>query len=105
MITNITEADVESVLNVDDLDNALFPLQELAQIDDGGIASQVFSGLDEHGRDSYEQWHKGTADERRAVIMEWMRVETIRSEFIAGRRRPAFGELKPNGENRCSPYL
>ena len=26
MITNITEADVESVLNVDDLDNALFPL-------------------------------------------------------------------------------
>jgi len=67
----VTEADVTEAAKNPDIDAAIFKLQEIAGITDGGVAGDCFSGFD---------WTEASPQERAAQIAYWLNVETLYTE-------------------------
>lgn len=72
-IYEVTDADIKSVLEIDNLDDALFPLQEIAKVESGDVAGMVFSGYE----DQYVEWHNGAPEKREAMIRHWIDTEKL----------------------------
>jgi hypothetical protein len=70
-LNKITAADIARAAENDDIHNALRPLQDIAGIDDGGVAAHAFSDLE----DVAEDWRKMTPAERDERIHDWLRLE------------------------------
>ena len=65
-VKTITFGDILNSAAIDDLDAAVLRLQDIAGIDDGGVASQCFSGFD---------WEKEKRGERIKALAFWLGVE------------------------------
>jgi len=74
-IQDISHAEQVAASQIDDLDDAISRLQKVAGIEDGGVASLVFSGVDDAGRDSYAIWKTASTFRRRRMIMLWLSAE------------------------------
>lgn len=70
-LSKITKRMVQWAAQYDDLSEALKPLQDVAGIDDGGIAGQHFSGP------RLAFWPVASQVERVAMIVEYIEVERI----------------------------
>jgi len=66
-LNKITAADIARSVQTDDLDDAVRLLQDIAGIDDGGVAAHCFSGFD---------WQSASHAEREEQIHDWLRTET-----------------------------
>ena len=66
-LNKITAADIARATENDDIDAAIAPLQNIAGIDDGGVAAHCFSGFD---------WQNASHAEREEQIRDWLRTET-----------------------------
>jgi len=64
----VKDSDVEAAALVDDLDAALLPLMNIANVSDGGVASMVFSGFD---------WSAATTDQRVRQLHHWLKTEEV----------------------------
>jgi hypothetical protein len=71
-LNKITAADIARAAQVDDIDDALRPLQDIAEIDDGGVAAHAFSDMEDVEND----WRKLSQPEREERIRDWLRLET-----------------------------
>jgi len=65
-VRRITFGDVEDAAFVADIDEAIARLQGIAGIEDGGVASVVFSGFD---------WENAMVISRMSRISQWLTVE------------------------------
>lgn len=68
----ITPEMIKTASLVDDIDDAIRPLQEAAGIEDGGLASVVFSGILDH-----DTWPTATPEDRIEGIENWIKLEEI----------------------------
>lgn len=76
-ISVLTDSDLEAASAVDDVDRALYGLQEKAGITDGGVAGMVFAG-------GYEaRWARASRNERLSMLREWVRVENAYEKLYA----------------------
>ena len=66
-LNKITAADIARSVQTDDLDDAVRLLQDIAGIDDGGVAAHCFSGFD---------WQSASRAEREEQLRDWLRTET-----------------------------
>ena len=69
----ITDADIKTAVAMADLDAACLHLQNIAHVDDGGIAGMVFS-------DTEFDWATADAAERERMIRQWIATERAYSE-------------------------
>ena len=65
-VTAVKDNDVEEAALIDDIDAAILKLQNIAGINDGGIAAQCFSGFDWTNADTAARVHQ---------LHYWLRVE------------------------------
>ena len=62
-LRNIKEADIQSVLHIDDVDEATFPLTELAGLPEGDLVKFCINPA---------IWLRATTDEREWMIVHWL---------------------------------
>jgi hypothetical protein len=67
-INLITPQDIEAAASMPDLDAACLSLQEIAEIEDGGVAAMCFSDIN-------FEWETATKDDRMAKIANWLETE------------------------------
>jgi hypothetical protein len=65
-VRNVTLGAIHAASKVDDIDDAIAPLQAVAGITDGGVASIAFSGFD---------WTGATPTKRLGEIVRWLMLE------------------------------
>ncbi|MCK1671089.1 hypothetical protein [Bradyrhizobium sp. 150] len=70
-VFQVTDSDIVAAARVDDVDAAVLTLQNIAGIDDGGVASICFSGFD---------WAAASNVERIHQLHAWLRVERAYEE-------------------------
>jgi hypothetical protein len=70
-VFQVTDSDIVAAARVDDVDAAVLMLQNIAGIDDGGVASICFSGFD---------WEVASNIERIHQLHAWLRIERAYEE-------------------------
>jgi hypothetical protein len=67
---NIRESDIQTAVSMADLDVACAYLQDIADIEDGGIAALAFS-------DANFDWTAANRGERESAIRAWLKLEAF----------------------------
>jgi len=68
-LDKITDADIAKAAANPDQNAALADLQDIAQIESGDVAAQVFSDMDE------DEWRSASVAEREEKVRDWLRIE------------------------------
>lgn len=72
-IAAITDNDIAHTASIADIDEALGGLQAIANIQDGGIAGQVFSEME----DQNAEWAAMSPADRTVWIKKWINIESL----------------------------
>lgn len=70
-LSRITPGHIAAAARTDDLDDAVRPLQDLAGITDGGIASLSLSAA---------LWHHARPPDREHMLRNWIEIERLYAE-------------------------
>ena len=71
---NFSDFNFDNVVEIEDLDDSMFKVQEMIGIDDGGVCGIYWSGIE-------DKWVNGTKEERLQHIEGYIKLENTYLEL------------------------